>query len=191
MAAEDVRKERNPWTSYVTVKRMHSQRATADGDAVTDVTIGQGPFTYYIAKAFDYDDIVSNAAGSAFVVNIPVPRGSLIIDCMLRVDQAFTSESLDDLNIGDSNQASGWADALDLSTTVTTNPLWHRDSNAVYADKTGDIAAGATGAQYYTEGGVVICTVATAFTTSPPTAGRAIIFLETLSYNEPLSSEWT
>jgi hypothetical protein len=191
MAAEDVRKERNPWTSYITVKRMHSQRATADGDTVTDATIGQGPFTYYIAKAFDYDDIVSNAAGSAFVVNIPVPRGSLIKDCMLRVDAAFTLESLADLDIGDSNQADGWADGLDLSAAVTTNPLWHRDASAVYVNKASDISAGATGAQYYTEGGVIVCTVNDAFTTTPPTTGRAIIFLETLSYNEPLNSEWT
>lgn len=191
MAAQDVRKKRSPETTYMTFKRTFSQRATADGDAVTDTDIGIGPVTRWIAKSFDYSDIASNAAGNAFVVELPVPRGTFIMDCYLRLDQAFTSENADDVDIGDSNLVAGWADALNLSTSVGTTPVWYRDADAAYTNKASDISAATTGAQYYKDGGNVLVTFKTAFSSSPPTAGRAIVFLKTLSYNEPQNSEWT
>ena len=192
MAAEHVRQSRAPDTKYVTFKIVHSARsATMDGDLSTDVDLGESPVARWFGYAIDYADIASNAAGSAHVINLSIPRGTLLKDCLVRVDTAWTTEGADDIDIGDSNIVNGYADDLDWSTSVGTTPVWHRDANAVYVNTASDIAAGATGAQYYPNGGTVVVTFNTAFTSSVPTAGRAIVWLETISYHEPQGSEWT
>jgi hypothetical protein len=190
--AHHVRQNRAPDTSYMTFRQIHSRRSVAQhGDLVTDSDIGESPVTRWIAYAIDYDDITSNAAADAHVINLTVPRGTVVRDAMVRVDLAWTSESADDVDIGDSNDPDGYADGLNLSTSVGTTPVWHRDASAAYINKASDISAGVSGAQYYVSGGAVVVTFKTAFVSSPPTAGRAIVFLEVISYNEPQSSEWT
>ena len=192
MAANHVRQSRAPDTKYVTFKTVHSARSvTMDGDLSTDVDIGESPVARWFGYAIQYSDIASNAAGDAHVINLSIPRGTLFKDCYVRVDTAWTSEGADDVDIGDSNVADGYADALDWSASVGTTPVWHRDANADYIDYDADIAAGTTGAQYYVDGGTVVITFNTAFTSAVPTAGRAIVWLETISYNEPQGSEWT
>ena len=192
MAAEMVRRKKAPDTEYMTFKTVHSARsAVMDGDLSTDADIGESPVARWIAYAIDYADIASNSAGSAQVINLPIPRGTMLKDCYVRIDTAWTSEGADDVDIGDSNTVNGYADGLDWSSSVGTTPVWQRDaSGADYIDTTTDITAGSAGAQYYPNGGVVIVTFNTAFVASLPTAGRSIIFLETISYNEPQGSEW-
>jgi hypothetical protein len=193
MTAFHVRQERAPDTEYVTFKRVHSARSvTMDGDLSTDADLGYSPVTRWFSFAIDYEDIASNSAGDAQVINLSIPRGTLLKDCYVRVDTAWTAEGADDVDIGDANLATGYADGLNWSAAVGTTPVWHRDaSGADYIDTTTDITAGAAGAQYYPNGGTVIVTFNTAFTSTVPTAGRAIVFLETISYNEPQGSEWT
>lgn len=193
MAAEYVRRKKAPDTAYMTFKRVHSSRSVImDADLSTDADVGYSPVTRWLTFAIDYEDIASNSAGDAHVINLAIPRGALIKDCFVRIDTAWTSESADDVDIGDSNTTAGYADGLDWSTSVGTTPVWQRDaSGADYIDTTTDITAGSAGAQYYKNGGTVVVTFKTAFTSSVPTAGRSIIFLETISYNEPQGSEWT
>jgi hypothetical protein len=168
-------------------KKVHSKRAVLDGDATTEVDSGASPITRWLAYAFDYADRVSNSGETAWIINCLVPRGSLIMDAMVRLDQAFDGTAANSVEIGDANQASGYAAAIDLTQDPGTTPIWIRDANAVYVDTTNDISAGSTGAQYYKEGGVVIVVLST----TVPTQGRALLFLETPSYNEPQNSEWT
>jgi hypothetical protein len=137
--------------------KVRSSRSALDGDATTDVDTGASPVTRWLTYAFDYADRVSNAGGTAWVINCLVPRGSLVFDAMVRLDQPGTT------------------------------PIWIRDADAVYVNKTSDISAGATGPQYYVDGGVVVIVLATTL----PTQGRAVLFLATISYNEPQNSEWT
>ncbi len=192
MAAYHVRQERAPDTEYMTFKRVHSARSvTMDGDLSTDADFGYSPVARWLGFAIKYDYITSNSAGDAHIINLSIPRGTLLKDCYVRVDTAWTSEGADDIDIGDSNVADGYADALNWSASVGTTPVWHRDANADYIDYDADIAAGTTGAQYYVNGGTVVITFNTAFTSSVPTAGRAVVWLETISYNEPQGSEWT
>lgn len=186
MTAPFARKVRATDTHYMQFKKVHSKRATLDGDAVTDVDTGASPVTRWLAFAFDYADRVSNSEGTSWVVNCLVPRGSIITDCMVRIDRVFDGTTANSVEIGDSNQASGWAANLDFTADPGTTPLWYRDADAVYTDKTNDISAGATGAQYYEEGGVVVILLCT----TVPTTGRGILFLATISYNEPQNSEW-
>ena len=193
MAAEHVRQSRAPDTAYMTFKTVHSARsATMDGDLSTDADIGESPVTRWFSFAIDYEDIASNSAGSAQVINLSIPRGTMLKDCYVRIDTAWTGEDADDVDIGDSNTVNGYADGLDWSASVGTTPVWQRDaSGADYIDTTTDITATSAGAQYYPNGGTVIVTFNTAFVASLPTAGRSIVFLETISYNEPQGSEWT
>ena len=192
MTAFHVRQERAPDTEYMTFKRVHSARSvTMDGDLSTDTDLGYSPVTRWFSYAIQYSDIESNSAGDAHVINLSIPRGTLLKDCYVRVDTAWTSEGADDIDIGDSNIANGFADALNWSASVGTTPVWHHDTSVAYLLATNDIAQATTGAQYYPNGGAVVVTFNTAFTSSVPTAGRAIVFLETISYNEPQGSEWT
>jgi len=181
------RKERATDTTYVTFKQVHSYRDVLEGDASSDVDTGKSPVTRWLTYVFDYADLASNTGGTAVVTNCLVPRGSLIVDCFLRLDEAFDGDGADTVDIGDSNVADGYAVDLDLTTAPGTTALWFRDANAVYINKASDISAGATGAQYYREGGAVIVAIGE----TVPTQGKAIVFLVSPSYNEPLNSEWT
>jgi hypothetical protein len=163
-------------------------RSSLDGDATTDRDTGKSPVTRWLSYAFDHADVVSNAGGTAWVVNCLVPRGSIIYDALIRLDEAFDGTDADSVEVGDSNQASGWAAAIDLTQDPGTTPILIRDADAVYTDRTSDASAGATGPQYYKDGGAVIVTLCTG---DPPTQGKAILLLRTISYNEPPESEWT
>lgn len=187
MTAPHARGERAPGTKYMTFQQVYSKRSTYMGDAVTDVDTGASPVTRWLTYALSYADFASNSGGTADVLNCLVPRGSMVFDSFLRLDTAFAGNGAADVDIGDSNQANGYQDGLDLSTDPSTTPLWFRDANALYIDKTSDITAGSAGAQYYVDGGAVVVKISTA----PPTAGYAILFLATISYCEPQNSEWT
>jgi hypothetical protein len=193
MAAYHVRQKRAPDTEYMTFKTIHSARSVVmDGDLSTDADIGYSPVSRWLGFAIQYSDITSNDAGDAQIINLSIPRGTLLMDCYVRVDTAWTSEGAADIDIGDSNIVNGYADALDWSAAVGTTPVWHRDADAVYIDiDAADIVQGTTGAQYYPNGGTVLVTFNTAFVATVPTAGRAVVFLKTISYNEPQGSEWT
>lgn len=186
MGAPYVRSNLAPDTEYVSFKQVHSARDTAR-DGVTDSDTGRSPIGRYLAYAFDYADVVSATDGSAWVVNCIVPRGSLIRDALLRLDEEFDGTNADSVEIGDSNQASGYAAAIDLTAVPGDTPLWYRDADALYVNRASDVAAGATGAQYYQHGGVVVVLLATG---DAPTTGRAILFLETISYCEDQDAEW-
>lgn len=187
MSAPFARKTRGADTHYFQFAKVRSARSTDDGDAVTDVNTGASPVTRWLTYVISYDDVVSNSAGTDWVVNCLIPRNTLIMDAMVRLDQVFDGNGANSVEVGDANQESGWAAAIDLTTSVTSGPVYFRDANAVYTDKTSDISQGSTGAQYYKEGGQVIVTLAT----TVPTQGRAVLLLATPSYNEPQNSEWT
>ena len=189
MAVRHVRGKRAPDTAYTTFKTVHSQRsATRDGDPNTDVDLGSSPITRWLSYAFTFEDGASNTDGR-YTYSFLVPRGSIIMDAMVRLDEEWDGTG-SDVNIGDSSQASGYADALDLTSAITTTPILKRDASAVYVDKdAADIVAGTTSFQIYINGGTVL-----AVAQGSPinmTQGKAILFLKTLSYHEPLDSEWT
>jgi hypothetical protein len=186
MTAPFARSKSAPDTYYATFKQVRAQRATADGDAVSDVDTGRSPISRWLTYAFQYSDKVSNAAGSAWVVKCLVPRGSIVLDALVRLDEAFNGTGADSVEIGDSDQASGYAAAIDLTTSVANGPVIFRDANAVYVNKASDASAGSTGPQYYEDGGVVEIELATTL----PTQGKALLFLHTISYNEDQAAEW-
>jgi len=189
MAIFHARGRREPNTAYMTFKQIHSQRsATLDGDPSTDVDLGRSPVTRWLAYAFDFDDGGSNTDGR-YTYSFLVPRGTIVMDAIVRLDTEWDGSG-SDINIGDSNQASGYHDAVDLTSAVTTTPILKRDANAVYIDiDAADIVAGTTGYQIYYNGGTVLAVAVGDPTTM--TQGQAILFLKTLSYHEPLNSEWT
>lgn len=187
MTAPMARGDRAQSTAYFQFEEVRQARSTLWGDQTTDVNTGASPVTRWLAYAMDYADRVSNTAGTAWVIQCLVPEGSFVYDCVVRLDQAFDGTGANSVEIGDSNQASGWAAAQDLTQDPGTTPIWIRDNDAVYTNRASDISQGATGGQYYQNGGVVEVVLATTL----PTQGRAVLFLRTISYNEPQNSEWT
>lgn len=186
MTAPFARSKSAPDTYYATFKQVRAQRATADGDAVSDVDTGKSPISRWLTYALQYSDKVSNAAGSAWVLKCLIPRGSIVLDAIVRLDEAFDGTGADSVEIGDSDQASGYAAALDFTTAVTTDAVIFRDADAVYVNKASDASDGSTGPQYYPDGGVVEVEIAT----TVPTQGKALLFLHTISYNEDQAAEW-
>ena len=82
MAAEMVRRKKAPDTEYMMFRTVHSARSVImDGDLSTDADIGESPVARWFAFAIDYADIASNSAGSAQVINLPIPRGAILKDC--------------------------------------------------------------------------------------------------------------
>lgn len=184
MTAPFARKSAAPDTTYVTFKQVFGQREyTVDG--VDDADTGKSPISRWLAYAIDYSDFVSSATGTPVEATCLIPRGTLIIDCYVRVDTAFAGGTSTAVDVGDSNDADGWAVNLDLTTATTTTSIWERDPDAAYTNKASDVAQGTSGAQFYRDGGVVRVTMA-----SFPTAGEMILFLETISYHEDQSKEW-
>jgi hypothetical protein len=152
----------------------------------TELT-GRSPTSRWLAKAFDYSDLVSTDAGTAALVKVNVPEGSIVTDCMVRLDEVFDGTGANAIDVGDSNVADGWAVNLDLTTSVASVPVIFRDANAVYTNKASDCSAGSTGAQLYMTGGVI--TIGN--WTTPPTQGQGIIFLHIISYHEAQGAEWS
>jgi len=178
------RKSAAPDTTYMTFRQTFGQREyTVDG--VDDKDNGKSPVSRWLTYAIDYSDFVSSATGTPVEATCIIPRGTLILECLVRLDTAFAGGTSNAVDVGDANDADGWAVNLDLTTATTTTPIWFRDADAAYNNKATDITQGTAGAQFYENGGVVRVTMA-----SFPTAGEMLLFLHTISYHEDQSKEW-
>jgi len=164
-------------TQYATFKMVRSQLDGTGSDAVLTTDIGESPICRWLAYALDYSDAVSEATG--ITARIGLDGGTIIVrGGLTRVDTAFDAGLT--IDIGDATDPDGWADGHAMDTAEII--LYDVDAAYnVYADA----VKGTTGMQYYEDGGTVIVTFS-----AMPTKGEAVIFLETISYNEPLSAEW-
>lgn len=175
MAMFQCRSEKGADTQYFSFKIVRDQRSGLGTGAVVAEDVGYSPITRWLAYAVNYDDAVS---GAAITARAGIPAGTIVLEGgLVRVDQAWGALTL---NIGDGTDADGWGVGVDISTAGVL--LWDRDA----AYNTGDPVAGTSGPQYYQNGGELILTFS-----ANPAAGRAVVFLKTLSYNEPLGGEWT
>ena len=174
MSVFQARAEKGADTQYFTFKIVRSwlDGTGMDNTGVTE-DIGHSPISRWLTFALNYDDVTSGV-NTAYV---GIPAGTIVLKGLARVDTAFVTATTVDL--GDSNQSAGWMDGGDIS----NGGVVLFETAAVY--NAGNASAGATGPQYYENGGYLIFTF-----DDMPTAGELIVFLETISYNEPLSSEW-
>lgn len=171
-----VRKKDAPDTMYHSFKPVHGQRAGLGSGAEVDADTGESPIARWIAFAFDYSDFASNPDAVGNIVRGIVPRGTMALRCLVRVDTLFEGTGNDDIDIGDGDDGAGWADGLDFTSTgIKADPdsayNWHLNGTL----------------RLYEHGDTldVLFKNATA-----PTAGEAIVFLEVISYHENLSAEW-
>lgn len=174
-------------TAYLTFATPHSQRAGSGSAGTIDKDIGISPITRWFAFVLNNDEAVSIPSSPAvgMVFDCALPPGTLIMDAMVRLDEAFDGTGNNDVDIGDVNDGDGWADGLDFTTAVTTDAVWFRDVSAGYMAYS-DIVKGTSGPQYYPDGGTIRVLVGTA---DDMTVGKAILFLKTISYNELQGAE--
>jgi len=164
-------------TQYATFKTVRSQLDGSGSDAVLTADIGESPVGRWLAYALDYSDAVSEATG--ITAQIGIDSGTIIIrGGLTRVDTAFDTGIT--IDIGDLDDTDGWADRH----AVDTAGIILYDTSAAY-NVYDDASKGVKGMQYYENGGTLVVTFS-----AMPTQGEAVIFLETISYNEPLGAEW-
>jgi len=170
----------------MTFRVVHDYRAILDGDLTDSVqSTGKSPISRWLAWAIEHDEFVSDPDKIGYVARCQIPRGTIALRVMTRVDTAFLAATPGaDIDIGDDNIANGWADSLDWSTAAG---VIMADQDAVYNDPTTDPNAGVAGAQYYETGDTIDINWNNA---TAPTAGKAIVFLLCISYHEDLNAEW-
>jgi len=177
MTIRDVYQSDNKNTTYGEFSYIREQKHGRNSGALYDPDSGYSPMTRWLAKAFDYSDFVSSPQGrTGHVAQLPIPRGSIVLRCVTRVDTAFVGTGNTDIDIGDPDDQDGWADGISFATTGVkidgdADYNWHADGTGVFYDTGGTVQ--------------VLFQNATA-----PTAGEAIVFLEIISYHEDLSKEW-
>lgn len=173
------RKQSAPDTWYETFKAVkHSSRDGLNSASTVDNDTGQSPISRWLAYALDYSDFASNPAATGYIARCQIPRGTIALRCAVRVDVLFdgSASTEADVDIGDGNNSAGWIDSADFSGTgLVVGP-----SGAYQWDTDG------TGA-FYEDGDTLDISHKS---TTAPTAGEAVIFLEVISYHEDLSAEW-
>ncbi len=179
--ARYARSSKAPDTQYFQFKIIREQKG-GEVDGVYDHDIGYSPISRWLAFVLDYEDFISNPNATGHMIQCQIPVGTIIKDCIVRVDKIFSSTGSDDIDIGDTDQTDGWADGLDFTSTG----LKH-DTNAAYTDKDADPNPDVAGMQLYMDGDTVDVLFKNG---TPPVAGRAILFLETISYHEKYEAEW-
>lgn len=174
MSVFQARSEKGADTAYSSFKIVREQ---LDGTGMDDTSVtedvGYSPISRWLTFALDYDDVTSGV-NTAYAA---IPAGTIILRGLLRIDTAFVVATT--VDVGDANQSAGWFSAA----SVAAGGVVLFETAAVY--NAGNASAGATGPQYYENGGYVLFSF-----DDMPTAGELILMLETISYNEPLSAEW-
>jgi hypothetical protein len=172
-------------TVYQQFHTPHSARAGLNSDSIIDADTGKSPISRWLAFVLSFDEAVS-VPTVGMVYDCQLPPNTLVLSAMVRKDTAFVGTGTDDVDVGDTDDPNGWLDGIDLSAALTTAgvPVWLRDVDAGYMAYS-DIVKGTSGPQYYPAGVIrVIAGSADDFT-----AGEAILFLETISYNEAINAE--
>lgn len=183
MTVRDVFKSNAPPTAYSEFQIQRSQRHGLNSGAVFDTAdSGYSPVSRWLAKAFTYDDFVSNPSGAVgHVVQVQVPRGTIMLQCLVRVDTLFAGGAPTDVDVGTGGTpgaapGDAWGDGLDFSSTgVKYDP--NADNNP----------GGSVGFGYYEDGDTIDVYWQNA---TAPTAGQAILFMKLISYHEDLNEEW-
>jgi hypothetical protein len=171
-----VRSQKAPDTFYQSFKAVRSQRDAPGDLTVRDEDTGRSPVSRWLSWAFDYADFVSNTTGyTGHWVLCQVPRGTMALRAVARVDVAFVGTGNNDIDIGDGNDLDGWLDGADFSSTGL---------KTVTKGAYNWITAG-TGV-FYADGDQIEVGFKNA---TAPTAGEAILFVECISYHEDLSAE--
>jgi len=183
MTIRDVFKSNAPPTAYSEFEIQREQRHGYNSGATYDPDSGYSPVSRWLAKAFDYSDFVSNPSGAeGYVMQAQVPRGTIMLQCLVRVDTLFAGGEPDNVDVGTggtpgANPGDAWGDGLDFTSTgVKYDP--DADNNP----------GGTVGFAYYENGDTV--DVYWWNGTDPPTAGQAILFMKLISYHEDLNAEW-
>lgn len=170
-------------TTYMTFRVIHSDRGGSDDAAgIVDTDSGKSPVARWLTWALDYDDFVSNPTGATgYVAKCQVPRGTIALKLLARLEEVFAGAGKTDIDIGDGDNTDGWADAFNWGTTTGL----YYDENAAY--NTGDASAGVAGPQYYSGADTIDVLWGNA---TAPTQGKVVIFLEVISYHEDVGAEW-
>jgi len=182
MTVRDVFKSHAPDTAYSEFKIQREQRHGQNSEAAYDPDSGYSPVSRWLAKAFDYSDFVSNPSGAeGYVMQAQVPRGTIMLQCLVRVDTLFAGGEVDDVDIGTGgtpgdNPGDAWGDGLDFSST------------GVKYDPDADNNGGSVGFGYYENGDTIDVYWWNGATA--PTAGQAILFMKVISYHDDLNEEW-
>lgn len=176
------RKRDNPDTQYFQFKPVREAKGGLNSASAVDADTGESPISRWLAFEFDHEDFISNPDQVGNIVRCQLPINSIVMECVVRVDEIFAGTGHDDIDIGDGNDTDGWADGLDFSATGV-----YRDADAAYNDPTSDPTDGSAGYQFYDSGDTVDVLFKNA---TAPTAGEAILFLKIISYHEELSAEW-
>jgi len=165
-----VRGQSAPDTMYDTYRAVHSMRNANDNSAnAIDADTGNSPSMRVLAYAFSWEDVDA----TAFTVLCRIPRGALIKDAWIRVDEAFVGAGATAV-IGDVADPDGYLTSTNLTTATPGDYV--RTPLAVYV---------VSQVRAYPDGDSALVTL-----DAVPTAGQAILFLTTPSYNEPLGAEW-
>jgi hypothetical protein len=168
------RKNDHPATLYLQFEPKRDQKEGLNSAATTDPNPGFSPVTRWLCFAFDYADFASNPDLTGYKATVLMPRDTIALRAVVRVDTAFDNAS--SVNVGDDTDPNGWANALDLESTGAKF-----DPDAAYQP------GGTTGGVYYADGDTVDIETATG---TAPTAGQGLLFIEVISYHEDANAEW-
>ena len=179
MTIRDVSKSKAVDTAYSEFSIKHSQRVALNSAETYDYDLGRSPVSRWIARAFDYSDFASNPNAHGYRCPIRVPRGSRVLRVMAEVHTVF-NQMTSDVDVGTggtpwANPGDGWGDGLDLTAT------------GLKYDPDADFnPGGSTGPQSYMNGDTIDMYIST----TPPTAGQGVLYIEVISYHEQYAAEW-
>lgn len=178
MSVVYARKSIAPDTQYFGFKAVkHSSRDGLNSASVVDADTGTSPISRWLAYVFDYADFTSNNQGATgHEVDCLLPAQSIVLRVVARVDVAFVGTGNNDIDVGDDDAADGWGDGLDFSSTGAKY-----DPNAAFN------SAGATGFKHY----ATVDSIDVHFkNATAPTAGKALLFVEVISYHEAYEADY-
>jgi hypothetical protein len=168
------RNEDHPATEYFQFELKREQKAGLNSGGETDANPGFSPISRWISAAFDYDDFASNPSLTGYEAKVQVPRDSMVLRVVARVDETFDNVSTP--IIGDDADPNGWNEDAGLGSTG-----FKYDPDAAFGPD------GGTGGKYYEDGDTI--DVQTQNGTAP-TQGKGILFIEVISYHEDAEAEW-
>jgi len=174
MTITHARNEDHPSTEYFQFEPKRDKRAGNNSASTVDENPGFSPISRWLTATLDNSDFASNPDATGYRAQFIVPRDTIALQCVVRVDEAFDNAS--SVNIGDGSDADGWAQSLNLTGTGLKI-----DPDAAYQP------GGSGGGKYYEDGDTVDVETATG---TVPSQGKALLFLKIISYHEDAEAEW-
>lgn len=167
------RSKKHPSTTYVQFEPKREKKEGLGSAGLVDTNPGFSPIARWMVAAFTHEDFVSTNTGHQ--VEFQLPTNTIALRAFLRIDEEFDNASA--AIVGDADDTDGWVEASDI--TGTTGLFLTHDADY-------QPAGGANAGRFYPDGKRILLNTANA---TAPTEGKGLLFMEVVSYHEPLEAE--